>query len=78
MFDGVFEAPISGAERLVDRVRRVTAWARQGGRKVAFVRHDGGEGDPLAPGKPGWPVWPERPDGISTANTREVPGSGAA
>lgn len=58
IFDGVFEPPISGAERLVDRVRRVTAWARQGGRKVAFVRHDGGEGDPLAPGKPGWPVWP--------------------
>ncbi len=33
-------------------------WARRSGRKIAFVRHDGPEGDPLAPGEPGWPVWP--------------------
>ena len=25
---------------------------------MAFIRHDGPEGDPLAPGEPGWPVWP--------------------
>jgi nicotinamidase-related amidase len=25
---------------------------------VAFIRHDGPEGDSLAPGASGWPVWP--------------------
>jgi nicotinamidase-related amidase len=58
MFDGVAEPPIHGAAQLVDRVRSVIAWARREGRGVAFVRHDGRAGDPLAPGKPGWPVWP--------------------
>ncbi|HWZ57635.1 MAG TPA: isochorismatase family protein [Gemmatimonadaceae bacterium] len=58
MFDGVFEPPIHDAAGLVARVRAVMAWGRRAGRKVAFVRHDGGEGDPLAPGRPGWPVWP--------------------
>ncbi len=58
MFNGVLEPPIAGAERLVDRVLTVTAWARRTGHKVAFVRHDGVQGDPLAPGEPGWPVWP--------------------
>ncbi len=58
MFDGVFEAPIHDADALVERTRRVIDWARRSGRKVAFVRHDGAPGDPLAPGKPGWAVWP--------------------
>jgi nicotinamidase-related amidase len=58
MFDGLAEPPIHDGERVADRARTVMAWARRTGRKVAFVRHDGGAGDPLAPGEPGWPIWP--------------------
>ncbi|WP_304164962.1 isochorismatase family protein [Phenylobacterium aquaticum] len=58
MFDGVAEPPIHDADGLVARVRTVIDWARRSGRKVAFVRHDGGGGDSLAPGAAGWPVWP--------------------
>jgi nicotinamidase-related amidase len=58
MFDGVFEPPLHDADALVGRVRAVTDWARRSGRKVAFIRHHGGAGDPLAPGAAGWPVWP--------------------
>ena len=58
MFDGVAITPIHDADRLVARVRALAAWARRTGRKVAFIRHDGGGGDFLVPGAPGWPVWP--------------------
>jgi nicotinamidase-related amidase len=58
MFDGVAEPPLHDAEGMVERVRALLDWARTSGRKVAFIRHDGPEGDPLAPGEPGWPVWP--------------------
>jgi nicotinamidase-related amidase len=58
MFDGVLEPPIHDAAGIAARVRAVMEWARRSGRKIAFVRHDGPEGDPLAPGAPGWPVWP--------------------
>lgn len=58
MFDCVAEPALHDADGLVERVRAVIAWARAGGRKVAFIRHDGPEGDPLAPGAAGWPVWP--------------------
>lgn len=58
MFDGVLEPPIHEASAIADRTRAVTGWARRTGRKVAFVRHDGPPGDPLAPGASGWPVWP--------------------
>jgi nicotinamidase-related amidase len=58
MFDGVAEPPIADADRLVERARAVIAWARRTGRPLAFIRHDGSAGDPLAPGKPGWAVWP--------------------
>ena len=58
MFDGVCEPPIHDAEGIANRARALIDWARRGGRKVAFVRHDGPAGDPLAPGEPGWPVWP--------------------
>lgn len=58
MFDGVVEPPIHDAGGLVQRARAVIDWARRTGRKLAFVRHDGPPGDPLAPGEPGWPVWP--------------------
>lgn len=58
MFDGVAEPPLAAAETLAGHARAVIAWARRSGRPVAFVRHDGSEGDPLAPGEPGWPVAP--------------------
>ncbi|MGH6958520.1 MAG: isochorismatase family protein [Caulobacteraceae bacterium] len=58
MFDGLAEPPVDDAKGLEERTRSVLAWARRTGRKVAFVRHDGPSGDPLAPGRPGWPVWP--------------------
>ncbi|SMF19933.1 Nicotinamidase-related amidase [Xaviernesmea oryzae] len=58
MFDGIVEPPLHDAGRLTERTRTVINWARREGRKVAFVRHDGPPGDPLAPGEPGWPVWP--------------------
>jgi nicotinamidase-related amidase len=58
MFDGAVEPPIHGADEIAARTRKVIEWARNEGRKVAFIRHDGPEGDPLAPGEPGWPVWP--------------------
>lgn len=59
MFDGVYEPPIHDAAGIAERARTVTNWARRNGRPVAFVRHDGPAGDPLAPGESGWPVWPE-------------------
>jgi nicotinamidase-related amidase len=58
MFEGVSEPPIHDAAGLVARARTVIAWARRTQRPIAFVRHDGPAGDPLAPGAPGWPVWP--------------------
>jgi nicotinamidase-related amidase len=59
MFNGVLEPPLANAEPLARNTRAVIAWARATGRPLAFVRHDGPAGDPLAPGEPGWPVWPE-------------------
>lgn len=59
MFNGVLEPPLKNAETLVPNAKAVIAWARATGRPLAFVRHDGPKGDPLAPGEPGWPVWPE-------------------
>ncbi|HEX7761860.1 MAG TPA: isochorismatase family protein [Caulobacteraceae bacterium] len=58
MFAPTGYPPIHNADALAQRVRAVTAWARQAGRPVAFIRHDGAPDDGLAPGKPGWPVWP--------------------
>jgi nicotinamidase-related amidase len=58
MFDGAVEPPIHDSAGLVARVQAVMEWARRTRRKIAFVRHDGAEGDSLAPGSPGWPVWP--------------------
>ena len=58
MFNGVLEPVIHDADRLTERTRAVLAWARGSGRPVAFVRHEGPAGDPLARGEPGWPVWP--------------------
>jgi nicotinamidase-related amidase len=59
MFDGRVEPPIHDAPVIAERTRSLIDWARRDGRKVAFIRHDGPVGDPLAPGEPGWPVWPE-------------------
>jgi nicotinamidase-related amidase len=58
MLDGVAEPPLHFADALIERARAVIDWARRTRRKVAFIRHDGREGDSLAPGAPGWPVWP--------------------
>ncbi|NUS19172.1 MAG: isochorismatase family protein [Mesorhizobium sp.] len=58
MFDGRFDPPIHEADAIAERTRALIDWARHSGRKVAFVRHDGPQGDPLAPGASGWPVWP--------------------
>jgi nicotinamidase-related amidase len=58
MFDGLLEPPIHDADGTVVRAKDIIGWARSEGRKIAFVRHDGPEGDPLAPGEPGWPIWP--------------------
>jgi nicotinamidase-related amidase len=57
MFDGLLEPPIHDADTIAERARRLIDWARRTGRKVAFVRHDGPAGDPLAPGAAGWPIW---------------------
>ncbi|MER8902768.1 isochorismatase family protein [Mesorhizobium sp. M0772] len=59
MFDGRVEPPIHDAPGIAERTRSLIGWARREGRRIAFVRHDGPAGDPLAPGEPGWPVWPE-------------------
>ncbi|CAN5315768.1 isochorismatase family protein [soil metagenome] len=58
MFDGVVEPPLYDSTGLVARVCALLEWARRTGRPIAFVRHDGPKGDPLAPGALGWPVWP--------------------
>jgi nicotinamidase-related amidase len=58
MFDGRVEPPIHDSASIASRVRRLLEWARRAKRPIAFIRHDGPEGDPLAPGQPGWPVWP--------------------
>ncbi|RWG08465.1 isochorismatase family protein, partial [Mesorhizobium sp.] len=55
MFDGRFDPPIHDADVIAERARKLIDWARKTGRKVAFVRHDGPAGDPLAPGASGWP-----------------------
>ena len=54
MFDGLLFPPIFEADRLERRAQDVLAWARRGGTKIAFVRHDGPPGHVLAPGAPGW------------------------
>jgi len=59
MFDGRFDPPIHDADVIAERARALIGWARKAGRKVAFIRHDGPAGDPLAPGASGWPVWPQ-------------------
>jgi nicotinamidase-related amidase len=56
---GMFQdVPLYQADLLVDRVRSILTWARENHHPVCFIRHDGEEGDPLAPGEPGWSVWP--------------------
>lgn len=57
MFGAAVIPPMHDADGLLDRVRALLAWARAGGRKIAFIRHDGPPGDSLAPGAAGWPIW---------------------
>ncbi len=58
MFDGVLMPPLHDADVLVNRVHRILGWARASGRKIAFIRHEEPDGEPLAKGAPGWPIWP--------------------
>jgi nicotinamidase-related amidase len=58
MFDGRYGRPIHDSQGIEARARAVIAWARATGHPLAFIRHDGPPGDPLAPRGPGWPVWP--------------------
>lgn len=58
MFDGVLTPPLHDADGLVARVRQILDWARASDRKIAFIRHEETEGEPLAKGAAGWPVWP--------------------
>ena len=46
------------AEELVDRLNRLAARVRAAGGLVAFVQHDGPEGDPHHPAQPGWRLLP--------------------
>jgi nicotinamidase-related amidase len=59
MFDGAAEPPIHESSAIAERARVLMDWARRNKRPIAFIRHDGPEGDPLAPGESGWPIWPE-------------------
>jgi nicotinamidase-related amidase len=58
MFDGVVAPPVHDADGLVARVRKILAWARGAGHKVAFIQQNSPPGDQLEPGKPGWFIWP--------------------
>ena len=58
MLDGVQFPPMFDHEALLARVAALLAAARAAGAPVAFVRHDGGEGEALARGAPGWPIHP--------------------
>ncbi len=58
MFDGVVAPPLHDAEGLVSRVRAILSWARNTGRRVAFIRQNSPAGDQLERGKPGWHIWP--------------------
>ena len=58
MFDGRVAPPLHDAEGLVERVRRILAWALETGRGVAFIQQNSPPGDQLAPGAEGWPIWP--------------------
>jgi nicotinamidase-related amidase len=58
MLDGVKFPPLHNHQALLARTAEVLDWARAGGVPVIFIRHNGEEGDALAPGAPGWPIHP--------------------
>lgn len=58
MFADPSMQPFEG-EAVVERIAGLIARARQAGTAVIFVRHDGGEGDPLARGTAGFEIRPE-------------------
>jgi nicotinamidase-related amidase len=58
MFDGRVGPPLHDADGLVERVRRMLAWARRTGHEVAFIQQNSPPGDQLHPGAEGWPIWP--------------------
>jgi len=57
MLDGVAFPPLFDHERLIANTNRLADWARVNDVPVAYVRHDGPEGEALAPGAPGWPIF---------------------
>jgi nicotinamidase-related amidase len=58
MFDGVAFGPLHDHERLIVNANRLAAWARSNGLPLAYVRHDGQPGEPIARGAAGWPIYP--------------------
>jgi nicotinamidase-related amidase len=51
--------PAHDGEAVVGRIRGLIESARGAGVPVIYVQHDGGPGDPLAPGQAGWAIRPE-------------------
>ncbi len=49
--------PVPGAARLIRVAAELLERARAAGVAVVHVRHDGGEGEPDAPGTPGWELY---------------------
>jgi len=56
MQKGLFtrDTPRHDAEGVIRRINRLIASVRKGGGRIIYIRHDGPQGDPLAPGTPGW------------------------
>lgn len=56
-----FEPPMAvhDGPRILDRLKRLVAYARASHTPIAFIQNDGGEADPDLPGTPGWAIHPE-------------------
>jgi nicotinamidase-related amidase len=58
MMDGVAFPALHDCEKIIANTNRLSDWARARGEPVAYVRHDGEQGDALERGAPGWPIHP--------------------
>jgi len=71
MFEIPELVPLDG-EAVVDRIAALIAAAREAGRPVFFVQHDGGPDDPFHSGKPGFPfhdkLTPRATDDVTVKN----------